>query len=211
MTEQHQLERAPEMRMVDRMLFFSDAVFAIVLTLLVLELRPPEASDDAGLAIALKALSPKFFAFAASFALVSIFWTAHMAITRRLAVFDWTAAWINLLFLFSIAVMPFVSALLGAGGNAGLAWRLYCSALVFASAASTLLVLALTRGKGRLVGGISLREKFYRLFRSASPGIAFGVGLWLSLNGEDRLSAFCWVLIPVLLLFAQAFLAQRAV
>ena len=85
MAEQHALERAPEMRMVDRMLFFSDAVFAIVLTLLVLELRPPEASDDAGLAIALKALSPKFFAFAASFALVSIFWTAHMAITRRLA------------------------------------------------------------------------------------------------------------------------------
>jgi uncharacterized membrane protein len=200
---------APDSRLVDRMLFFSDAVFAIVLTLLVLELRPPAAASEADFVAALTALTPKFIAFAASFALVSIFWAAHMAITRRLTTFDWTSAWLNLLFLFTIAVMPFASALLGTQGNRGISWRIYCAALVAASLAQTMFVFALTRDKGRLVGGIGWREKTWRVLRSLSPGIAFGTGLWLSYEGETRYSALCWLLIPILLIFAQLFFGPR--
>ena len=196
-------KRAPDARMVDRMLFFSDAVFAIVLTLLVLELRVPEVEGDDALAAALGGLTGKFVAFAASFALVAIFWAAHMTITRRLAIFDWPVAWLNLIFLFTIAVMPFVSALIGEHGAFGLAWRIYCATLVAASLAQSVLVLALTRDKGRLVGGITGREIGWRLSRALSPGIAFAVGLWLSYAGEARLSAFCWVLIPLVMILAR--------
>ena len=194
---------APDAHAVSRMLFFSDAVFAIVLTLLVLDLRLPVVEGDAALAVALRDLTPKFVAFAASFALVSIFWAAHMAITRRLRFFDWTAAWLNLLFLFTIAIMPFVSSLLGEYGNNGLAWRLYCAALVAASLSQSALFLSLARDKGRLLGGITLRETAWRFLRALSPGIAFGTGLWLSLIGEPGLSRFCWVLIPAMLVLAR--------
>lgn len=200
---------APDRRLIDRMLFFSDAVFAIVLTLLVLELQAPEEQRAAALLEALRALTPKFVAFAASFALVSIFWVAHMTVTRSLVVFDWTVAWLNLFFLFTIAVMPFVSALLGTHGTGGPAWAVYCAALVAASSANVILVFAVTRGRGRLVGGITRRERTFRLLRAASPGIAFGAGLWWNLTGENQLSALCWLLIPVLLLFARAFVAPR--
>ena len=198
---------APDARMVDRMLFFSDAVFAIVLTLLVLELRVPIVEGDAALAEALRGLTAKFVAFAASFALVSVFWAAHMTITRRLVAFDWPVAWLNLIFLFTIAVMPFVSALIGEYGTFGLAWRIYCATLVAASLAQSLLVLALTGDGGKLVGGITGREIAWRLSRALSPGIAFGIGLWLSYNGEPRLSALCWIIIPIVMIFARLILS----
>ena len=196
-------------RMISRMLFFSDAVFAIVLTLMVLELRPPAAETDAELVEAIIGLAPKFVAFFASFALVSVFWAGHMAITRKISAFDWPAAWLNLVFLFTIAVMPFVSGLLGERGVFGVAWQSYCIVLIAASLAQTAFLLALTRGNGRFVTAVSGRDRIWRTVRALSPGIAFAVGLVLSLHGQHRLSQFCWVLIPVILVVARLFVGPR--
>ncbi len=190
-------------RMISRMLFFSDAVFAIVLTLLVLELRPPVAESDAELLDAIIGLTPKFVAFFSSFALVAIFWASHMAITRKASAFDWPTAWLNLLFLSTIAVMPFVSGLIGEHGMLGTAWRAYCIALVTASLAQTALLLVLMRDKGRLVSGMTARNRMWRVFRALSPGISFAIGLALSLQGQPTLSQFCWVLIPVVMVVAR--------
>lgn len=191
-------------RMTSRVLFFSDAVFAIVLTLLVLELHAPGPLSDGDLAVALAELAPKFVAFAGTFVVVVIFWAAHMAITRRAQVFDWPFLWVNAIYLLTIAITPFASALIGENGTFGLAWRFYCVVLIAASIAQLLLLLTLARGGGRLMGGISMRELIWRVLRAVSPGIAFGIGLYLSLRGEARLSALCWALIPPFLLAAQA-------
>lgn len=197
-------------RMIDRLLFFSDAVIAIVVTLLVLELRPPEAHNVNELATSLRALTPKFIAFAGTFAIVIVFWAAHLAITRRLKVFDWAVAWVNALFLFAVATLPFASALIGEYGSAGIAWQLYCAALMAASFSQALLVIVTTRGGGRLVDGVTAREIIWRLLRAISPGVAFAAGLVLSLQGKAELSAFCWVLIPPLLLVAGVFQPAKA-
>ena len=71
-----------------RMVFFSDAVFAIILTLLALELRAPLDVAPGGLFEALGKLTPHFIAFAMSFAIVSVFWIAHLSTLRRLVHFD---------------------------------------------------------------------------------------------------------------------------
>src|SRR5690349_20892447 len=115
-----------EDRTLSRLLFFSDAVFAIVLTLLVLELRVPEAEGDQQMLDALIGQSSHFIAFGASFALVIVFWAAHVAIMRRINEFDWPVAWSNALLLLVIAAMPFASALLGEGRAFGVAWIGYC-------------------------------------------------------------------------------------
>ena len=196
-------------RMVSRMLFFADAVFAIVLTLMVLDLRTPAAETDAELLDAIIGLKPKFVAFFASFALVSVFWASHMAITRKMSAFDWPTAWLNLVFLFTIAVMPFVSGLIGERGMFGVAWQAYCVALIAASLAQTALLLALTRGNGRFVTIVSGRERIWRTLRALSPGIAFAGGLALSLEGQDLLSQFCWMLIPVILIVARLCVGPR--
>ncbi|CAN5239749.1 hypothetical protein BH11PSE2_BH11PSE2_03200 [soil metagenome] len=195
--------------LVSRMLFFSDAVFAIVLTLLVLELRPPPSETDLELGKALLVMAPKFYAFAGSFALVSVFWLAHMSITRRMKAFDWPVSWANLVFLFTIAVMPFATSLIGEHGTVGLSWRIYCAALVAVSLTATVLLMTLVRDKGRLVGEITRREVAWRVSRSLSPGVAFAIGLGLSIAGHPALAGFCWVLIPLEMLVARLALGPR--
>jgi len=140
-------------------------------------------------------------AFAGSFAVISIFWAAHLAITRRMVVFDWPTTWFNLAFLFAIALMPFGSSFLGADGAEGAAWRIYCAILIGASFAQTLLWLFLSRDRGRLIGGVAWRERAYRTVRALSPGIAFIVGFWAVGTGFANYSVLCWVLIfPIMLL-----------
>jgi uncharacterized membrane protein len=168
-----------ESRLVDRLMFFTDAVFAIVLTLLVLELRPPEEllSNSAELSKALEHLAPYMFAFAGSFLLVGVFWFAHLQITRNMHRFDWPVAFANMGFLFTIAFMPFTTALAATQGWMDLAFKLYAYNIIAASFMQMVLYGVETRGQGKLVGGIHPRERLYRLLRAASPGLAFVVAL----------------------------------
>lgn len=184
-----------------RMVFFSDAVFAIILTLLALELRPPELRPGSGLIEALWAMRGHFGAFALSFAVLSVFWLAHLSTMRRLTQFDWPVAIFNLILLFMLALMPFASALVGEFGTQSQAWPIYCGVLIAASAAQTALLWALVRDNGRLVGGNAPREVQYRTIRALSPGIAFGAGLVANLIGHPVLAAYCWWLfLPVMLI-----------
>jgi uncharacterized membrane protein len=200
-------EGAANARLVHRMVFFSDAVFAIVLTLLVLELHPPPRASD--LTVGLQELAPHFLAFTGSFAVISIFWAAHLTLTRRMVVFDWPTTWINLLFLFAIALMPFGSALLGVHGAEGTAWRIYCAILIGASFAQTLLWLCISRDRGRLIAGVAWRERAYRTVRALSPGIAFGAGFWAVGTSFAQFAVLCWVLIPPIMLLAALLFGAR--
>jgi uncharacterized membrane protein len=193
-------------RPLERMLFLSDAVFAIVLTLLALELRATPGLTDANLfRTGIVAMEPKLVAFVTSFFLVSIFWIVHVSIARRLMVFDWSSAWVNLIFLFTIALTPFVSSLLGEYSVFGNAWRIYCIALIAVGAAQLVLFLVIYRGNGRLVGGVTSREFRHRLARASSVALGFSAVLMISLMGWPRTSFFMsWGLIPVLLIVARS-------
>jgi uncharacterized membrane protein len=192
-------------RLLSRLLFFSDAVFAIVLTLLVLELRPPEGSTDAELMEGLGHLLPHMIAFTTSFALVSVFWLAHMSIMRTARAFSWTVAAFNLVFLFTISLMPFVSAVLGETKRLALAWEIYCIALMTASAAQTALLIAVTSTSA----DIGAREFSYRVLRALSPGLAFGVGLALTIAGYLDYAFWSPALIPVIFLLSKLLLGPR--
>lgn len=198
-----------EHRLVHRLLFFTDAVFAIAMTLLVLELKPPVAETSGELMAALHAMTGHFIAFTMSFALAGVFWIAHMNTLRRLEHFDWPTVWANLVFLFAVTLIPFSSALLGEAGPGPAPWQLYSAQMMFTSAATTLLLLVASRGGGRLMDGMTGRERAYRAVRSASPGIAFGVGFVLAGSGQIGLAHLCWVLIPVIFGIAHLTLGPR--
>lgn len=194
----HEDDAELDQRLLHRMVFFTDAVFAIVLTLLVLELRPPESHGGAGAAEAFGEMGPHFLAFFMSFALIGVFWVAHLNTTRRLVRFDWPTAVVNLAFLFPICLIPFASAWFGQGPGDYFVWSVYCWVLVASSITNVVLLLTLSRGGGRLVaGGMSGRELSYRVARAASPGLAFGIGLILQTIDQAPLAYYCWVLIPV--------------
>ncbi|MDB5444531.1 MAG: hypothetical protein JWP73_2907 [Phenylobacterium sp.] len=186
-----------EERALHRMLFFTDAVFAIVMTLLVLELHPPAGASAAEQLASLRAMGGQLFAFALSFSILAIFWVAHMATTRQLKRFDWPTALANLAFLFPVCLIPFVSAWVGPSVNAPVAWGAYSVVLIMTSLTNMTLVLVQSRGGGRLIaGGVTPEELRYRVVRSLSPGFAFTVGLAGAALGYVHVAQFCSALIP---------------
>src|SRR3954452_15638233 len=83
----------------ERITAFSDGVFAISITLLVLDLRLPEASgplSDLALAQALWGLAPRVYAYALSFVVVGMYWIAHHRVLRWVRRFDGGFLWWNL-------------------------------------------------------------------------------------------------------------------
>jgi uncharacterized membrane protein len=194
-------------RLLHRLLFFTDAVFAIVLTLMVLDFKPPGFNSPLGDPMAIRGMEQHFFAFLMSFAVISIFWLAHLSTTRRMIHFDWPSAIANLAFLFPICLLPFATSWWGREIVSAFPWGMYCGVMTVTSIANIVLVLVVARDGGRLMsGGCSPAETRYRVVRAASPGIAFGTGVVLLLAHQIRLAQFCWVLIPVLLVLATRFL-----
>lgn len=97
----------------ERVVFFSDAVFAIVITLLVLEIKVPhvEGHTEGGVLYALLNLLPKFIGFVMSFFIVGVMWIEHHRIFRFIERYDAGLLWRNLFFLLSVSFVPFPTAL----------------------------------------------------------------------------------------------------
>ena len=87
----------------------ADGVFAIAITLLVLEIRLPETTEGApgGLGHALRAVWPSYLGYALSFIMIGIMWVNHHSIFRLLERVDHTFTVLNLLLLLVIAFVPF--------------------------------------------------------------------------------------------------------
>ena len=101
---------------LERIVFFSDAVMAIAITLLAIDLKVPEISPSqaaAELPAQFSALTPRIMSFVISFAVVGIYWTAHHRYFRYIKRYDGGLIALNLLFLLFIVVMPFVAGILG--------------------------------------------------------------------------------------------------
>jgi TMEM175 potassium channel family protein len=95
----------------------SDGLFAVAMTLLVLDLRVPvgaagAAYSEHGLAAALLELGPNFAAYLLSFTMLGTFWLAQHTLLGILGRCDRTLSWINLGFLFVVSLLPFSAALL---------------------------------------------------------------------------------------------------
>lgn len=96
---------------LERLIFFSDAVFAIAITLLVIEIHVPHLANrgtDAALRQLLD-LWPSLFGFALSFLVIGRFWMGHHSALSVVTQFSQRLMWPNMLLLMAIAFMPFVT------------------------------------------------------------------------------------------------------
>jgi len=99
----------------ERLAALSDGVFAVAMTLLVLDLRAPTydaVHSERELAVALAALAPRFATYLMSFLTLGIFWVGQQAQLDRLVRSDRDLGWIHLGFLFAVTLVPFSTALL---------------------------------------------------------------------------------------------------
>jgi uncharacterized membrane protein len=98
---------------LERMILFSDAVFAIAITLLAIELKVPAIVSDVTdhkLAESLNEMIPKFIGFLISFLIIGQYWTTHHRLFGFVVNYNLRLMWLNLFFLLAVILMPFTSA-----------------------------------------------------------------------------------------------------
>jgi uncharacterized membrane protein len=138
---------------------FSDGVFAVAITLLVLDIHPPAGVGSAsGLWRSLGDLWPHYAAYAVSFLVIGIVWVNHHAVMDLIARADRQLAFLNLLLLMAVAIIPFATALLAdyltRGGAAHAAAAAYSIVIALMGAAFGGVWLYASRDRRLLVEGI---------------------------------------------------------
>ncbi len=158
----------------ERLAFFSDAVFAIAITLLVIEVKPPHGdfTSEAALGDALIDLIPNYIGFFISFFVIGRFWSGHHRYLGYLKDWDSGLVRVNLLFLMTIAFLPFPTALIGSNAGARTAIIFYCGWLMIAGAANLLLIGYIQRHPHLLAAPLSPHDRHD--LRSAWLPIAIG-------------------------------------
>jgi uncharacterized membrane protein len=112
---------------------FSDAVFAVAITLLILTIDVPAVSDISELGPELRALWPKFLGFLISFLIIGFFWVAHHFVFNFLKRLTPGFLWLNLFFLMFIVILPFSTDLMSEYNNSEIALMFYNANMALAS------------------------------------------------------------------------------
>lgn len=164
---------------LDRMLFFSDGVFAIAITLLSIELHIPHGWDGtfAGL---IREGWPMFGAFAISFAVIGVLWNAHRRAFLMMVRFTSGVFVLNLLLLGGIALIPFATQLLYVNGPKGESVLIYLALVALIG-----LIQGLTYGYAAFVAD-AIRPRHHRMLQLSAfamqalmPGLCSGLTLML--------------------------------
>jgi uncharacterized membrane protein len=100
-----------------RLVAFSDAVFAITITLLILEIKPP--ADNTNLLHGLLALWPSYLAYAVTFLFIGQVWANHHVMFDHIRVADRTVLLLNTLLLMVVAFLPFATSVLASALRSG--------------------------------------------------------------------------------------------
>jgi uncharacterized membrane protein len=124
---------------------FTDGVIAIIITIMVLELKVPEGHDLA----ALRGLVPIFLAYVLSFLNVGIYWNNHHHMFQAVEHVGGWVLWANLHLLFWLSLMPFATGFMEESGFEKMPVALYAFDLMMCAISYTLLVLALIAQHGR--------------------------------------------------------------
>ena len=153
---------------------FSDGVLAIIITIMVLELRVPHATDLP----ALRPLVPVLLSYVLSFVYLGIYWSNHhhmLHVTRRVT---GAILWANLHLLFWLSLVPFVTAWMGENHFASTPTALYGVVLLMAAIAYLILQRQILRVEGphavlAVAVGRDLKGKLSPLFYALAIGAAF--------------------------------------
>jgi len=123
--------RPPREMSPARLEAFSDGVLAVIITIMVLELRPPEGDDI----IALESLVPGLLIYVLSFAFIAIYWNNHHHLLYAAARISGPALWANQHLLFWLSLVPFVTGWMGENNFAPAPTALYGVVMLMAAIA----------------------------------------------------------------------------
>ncbi len=157
----------------DRVVAFSDGVFAIIITILVLDVDVPSNLPEQSLREALEATGTTLVAWVISFLLVGMYWVWHrdqFAVVRHV---NRDVVWINLLFLLPVSLIPFAATVLGEYHDEPIALHLYGVVLIAASLVRVVLFWYLARRPELLWEPLSARARRFGLLLSSAPIVLY--------------------------------------
>ena len=170
----------------ERVVFFSDAVFAIAVTLLVIDLRPADGSYARALEAYLNNPTP-FIAIAIGFLVVGSYWMSHRAIFALLHATNGPTIWANLVFLFWVAIQPFFTAALAEPEPTQTSVVAYATCQVLAGISQLALWWIAIRSPGLTTPRATPRLVRYVTFQLARAPLAFGISIPITLLGGQAI------------------------
>jgi uncharacterized membrane protein len=180
-----------------RVLALSDGVFAIILTLLVLEIRVPELSSDDGLGDALREIRPSFVAFLISFVVVANAWARHRDLFNLIRRTDRLVIWLNILYMLPLAILPFGTELLARYNHDAVALEIYGLILV-AIQLTRLAIWGYVTGRPDLLyAPVPERSRWNRAAVVTIPTIAYVIAIAIA-DKYPTLSLLIFALTPVI-------------
>ncbi len=185
----------------DRILFFSDAVFAIAITLLIVDL-PVQVERGAhggrgtvNAAAALHDALPSMLGFGISFAVIGLFWTGHHSLFRHIIAFDRPLMLLNLLFIGTIAFLPFPTALISAASTSQRDAIIFYSGCAGAAGLTEAAIwIYAVNARAGLVEELDPRLKRVVTLRVARVPVVFALSILIALPAP-RLASYSWLLI----------------
>jgi len=197
----------------ERIVFFSDAVFAIAITLLILEVKVPEldhvVSGEKSLGQEIWDNRRSIQSFLTSFIVLGFYWRAHHQVFRFVHRFDGNLIWLNLVFLLSIIWLPYPTAILGqfvdpeltqAVGQSGqqLAVVLYAGSVTITGLLLTALWMYATRRHRLVDHDLPARFIQYQTLRHLIPALLFLASIGLTFIDPVLTSGLWWVVLLTL-------------
>jgi uncharacterized membrane protein len=128
----------------DRLTAFTDGVLAIIVTIMVLEMRPPHGTAPADLI----RLWPVFLSYVLSFVYIGIYWNNHHHFFQLVRTVDGAVLWANMHLLFWLSLVPFATAWMGENAFAPFPTAVYGAALLMPAIAWYLMQQVLLRREG---------------------------------------------------------------
>ncbi len=184
---------------LERLIFFSDAVFAIAITLLALDIRLPslgEGLSNEQLLQALLALWPKYLSYAISFLVIGTFWMSHHRKFRFIVRYDGSLLLLNLLLLMGIEFIPFPTSVLSEYGSRT-ATIFYALVMTIVGLMNVAIWIYASYRNRLTESTLTPRRVRHEMLRSLTAPAVFLFSIALAFVNDD-LAKYSWLLIALL-------------
>jgi uncharacterized membrane protein len=199
--QKRELERYDRQHDPARVMALSDGVFAIVITLLVLEIHVPELAGGQSLRDALREVRPSFTAFLISFVVTAIAWAGHRDLFAHIRRTDRALVWLNLLHLLPLSLLPFGAALISRYDREAVALSLYGILVALIALTRLIVWLYATNRPHLLYEPIGRRTRTVGVLIVAVPAALYVLAILIA-DSAPAGSMFIYAAVPVLYFIA---------
>lgn len=167
---------------LDRIIFFSDAVFAIAITLLSLDLHLPTASEKhASLRPMLISLFPEYQNYVISFIVIGFYWISHHYYFRFVQKYDYMFVGINIVLLMCIASLPFATSVLDTYGDQRSGVVFYAFCMLITGTLKVVLWGYAAQGSRLIYSRLSPQRVMHLTLKAIIPPVVFLLSIFLAL------------------------------